>query len=216
MASSELFQALFERAFSGNNHEAFDALFIYVLRYLFGFDFGLSYQDREDIAQEILLKAWVGWNEEDLRTHPNLERWIWKVAFTSTVDFWRKWSKNKKLVRLGDIDFDDNEGKSYNFVSEEHISVTNVEELPEQSFEQLEEQLEKKYYVLHALSQVSDLNRPFLTECLVQKRKQPEIAEQFHCSVKTVQRRIEAGKHEFQQAYEALVAEPSTLERRGV
>ncbi|MFW0837405.1 MAG: RNA polymerase sigma factor [Candidatus Komeilibacteria bacterium] len=59
---------------------------------------GLSYEDAEDILQEVFLKAY-----ENLRSFDNsyrLSTWLYRIAHNQTISHWRKHNKQKWDIAL--------------------------------------------------------------------------------------------------------------------
>jgi RNA polymerase sigma factor (sigma-70 family) len=197
MASSEIFEALVERAFSGDG-DAFDELYRLLHRYLRNF-MG-SYHAAEDVAQETLQKVWLDWKND--KRHPSkLRSWIFRVAHNTAVDHMRKnLCPTISLDDLGDPDISP---------VRDYLCISCPEEIPEKYVLLLED----RQLIRWVLSRVSEIQRSCFVLFVIEKVKLREIAQIHQCSERTVQRYIEGARKEFQQICERLIVEQRILER---
>ncbi len=128
-------------------------IFSYIMRIS-----GVSYQEAEDIAQEIFLKAYTNLNDYDQRR--KFSTWLFSIAHNETISHWRK---NKK--RLKDVDIEDDVWQNIltdeQFDIEKKIDDKSLGEEVKKAIQKLDIKyrgvLQLKYYDDLSYEEISDI-----------------------------------------------------------
>lgn len=111
---------------------------------------GVSYQEAEDIGQEIFLKAYTNLNDYDQRR--KFSTWLFSIAHNETISHWRK---NKK--RLKDLDIEDD--VLQNILPDEFDMVKNIDDkVLKQEIKEAIKKLDIKYREVLQLKYYDDLS----------------------------------------------------------
>lgn len=132
--------------------------------------------DRLDLVQETLTKAFVYKDKFDLST--NFKAWIFTIMKNTFINEYRKAEKRKNVSRLDDSNIYD-----YNFVE----TTTPIEIIHQQEIEKVIESLDVKY------------RKPFLMH--FEGFKYEEIAEEMDLPIGTVKSRIHTARKMLAKSY---------------
>jgi RNA polymerase sigma-70 factor, ECF subfamily len=125
-------EALIKAAQLGNN-EAFQTLVISYESTVLGFIYrlGVDADSTQDMAQNTFIKAWLAL--ETYNHRQKFKSWLLKIAYHTTIDFWRRQrpSTNLEMVTVQDTNIDVEKQVSANQQAE--IVKEAIQSLPEQS-----------------------------------------------------------------------------------
>ena len=116
--------------------------------------------DAEDIAQQVFAKIFFNMKKFDMRS--SLSTWIYKIALNETYDYLRR-LKNRKVVYQGDL-YDTVE----DFVEDSSMAADKAPRVDDQS--------EKRDYLLKLLAHISDEERMLLFQKEVEGRTVEELS----------------------------------------
>ena len=127
-----------------------------IIRYVIRIS-GISYQEAEDVAQEVFLKAYVNLN--NFNQEKKFFSWLFSIAHNEIVSYWRKNKKRLKDISIEGEELAEKLGADFKMI--EKIDSANNKDFVKQAISKLDfkyrEVLQLKYIDDYSYEEISDI-----------------------------------------------------------